>query len=373
MPPNHELTLYIGAYTRPLPHVDGRGAGIYRCQLDVATGALACDGVVARLDNPTWLALDPIGRRLYAVSEADETGDAPGGALHAFAIADAGLTPLNWQLTGGAAPCHLAVDPAGRSVLTANYNGGSVTVLPLGEEGRVEPPGQLACHTGAGPHPVRQTAPHPHGVYFDPTGRTVLVPDLGTDRVYVYRFSAAQGTLTPCDPPWAALHPGAGPRHLALHPNGRWLYCINELDVTVSLLAFDPETGRLAERGWFPLLCEHEESFGHSAGRSLKNLNSAAEIALDPAGRFLYASIRGHDSIAILAVSPDGGLTLLGHASTRGRTPRHFALSPDGRLLVAANQDSDSLVAFRVNPETGSLTPTGHVARVPSPACVLMM
>lgn len=396
-----ELTLFIGTYTRPLPHVDGHGEGIYRCRLDVTTGALACDGVVARLDNPTFLALDPAGRRLYAVSETDETDGAAGGALHAFAIGDAGLIPLNWQFTGGAAPCHLVVDPAGRCVLTANYNGGSVSVLPIGEDGRVGPLAQLVQHIGVGPHPIRQTTPHPHGVTFDLAGRYLFVPDLGTDRVHVYCFAdrrrrrlkpadsagvrllqraVADATLAGLDrlPPdeslgfnpqqaaWATIHPGAGPRHLAFHPNGRWVYCINELDVTVSALAFVPETGRLEERGWVSLL-----PHGHSEGRSPKNLASGAEIALDPAGRFVYASLRGYDSIAILAVAPDGGLTLLGHEPTQGRTPRHFALTLDGRLLVAANQDSDSLVTFRVDPETGGLTPTGHATRIPSPACVL--
>ncbi len=394
-----EIVLYIGTYTRPLPHVNGHGEGIYRCRLDVATGALACDGVVARLDNPTFLACDATGQRLYTISEADETASRPGGALHGFAIAGAGLIPLNWRPTGGAAPCHLALDPAGRCVLTANYNGGSVSVLPVEQDGRVGPLTQLVQHTGAGPHPIRQRSPHPHGVYFDRTGRALLVPDLGTDRVHVYRFSAEQGTLMSYDTPeshpersaaetsassaepskdWAALHPGAGPRRLALHPNGRWVYCINELDITVSLLTFDPDTGRLAERGWVSLLPNGHpggrspKEAGHSEGRSPKNLASAAEIALDPAGRFAYASLRGHDCIAVLAVTADGGLTPVGHEPTQGCTPRHFALSPDGRLLVAANQDSDSLVTFRVNPKTGGLTPTGHAVHVPSPACVMM-
>ncbi len=370
MSQTRELMLYLGTYTRPLPHVDGHGEGIYRLRLDAETGALALDGVAARLTNPTFLALDPVRRRLYATSEVDNlAADQPGGALHALAIdtrpgADfAALTYLNSQSTGGGAPCHITVDSAGRCALIANYNGGNVTMLPIGKDGRVAPVAQQVRHAGSGPNPARQLRPHPHGVYIDLTGRYLLVADLGIDRVCVYRFSAEQGTLIPNDPPWAVIHPGAGPRHLALHPSSRWIYCVNELDVTVSVLAFDPASGVLAEQGWVSLLPE-----GSNAS------NSAAEIAIDAAGRFVYASIRGHDSIAICAVAPDGSaLTLIGHESTRGLTPRHFALSPDGRLLVAANQDSDSLVTFHVDADTGRLTPTGHSAVVPSPACVLIL
>ncbi len=354
MAQNREFVIYVGAYTRRLPHVDGRGEGIYRLRLD-AEGALTFDGLAARLVNPTFLALDPVRPQLYAVSETDEA------ALHAFAV-DAGphggtLTPLNRQPTGGAASCHVAVDRAGRCALTANYRSGDVTVLPIGRDGRLASLTQLVPHIGAGPNAARQGRPHPHGVYVDAADRYVFVADLGVDRVYVYDFSAG---FRPGPEPWASIHPGAGPRHLVLHPNGRWIYCANELDATVSLLAFNPASGVLAEQGWVPLLPDGVDGDG-------------SEIALDAAGRFLYASVRRHDSIAIFAVAPDGSaLTLIGNEPTRGRTPRHFALSPDGRLLVAANQDSDSLVTFRVDAETGKLTPTGHSAVVPSPACVLI-
>lgn len=356
-----EFVIYVGTYTQRLPHVDGHGEGIYRLRLD-AEGALAFDGVAARLVNPTFLALDPVRPQLYAVSEVDEVVGRPGAALHAFAL-DAGrgaLTRLNWRRTGGAASCHVTVDRAGQCALTASYHGGSVAVIPIGSDGRLGPRTCQVQHTGSGPHPARQEGPHPHGVYIDATDRYVFVPDLGADRVYVYRFSAGHGNLTPHDPPWAVIHAGAGPRHLALHPNGRWVYCANELDATVSLLAFDRASGALAERSWVPLLPAGVDGDG-------------SELALDAAGRFLYVSVRGHNSLAIFAVAPDGSaLTLIGHEPTQGRTPRHFALSPDGRLLVAANQDSDSLVTFRVDTETGKLTPTGHSAAVPSPACVLM-
>ncbi len=370
MSQTREFVLYLGTYTRPLPHVDGHGEGIYRLRLDADTGALALDGVAARLTNPAFLALDPVHPQLYAVSEVDNmAADQPGGALHALAIDTqpganfAALTTLNSQSTGGGAPCHVTVDGEGRCVLIANYNGGNVTMLPIGSDGRVAPVTQQVHHTGAGPNPARQQRPHPHGVYLDLTGRYLFVSDLGIDKVCVYRFGAERGALIPNDPPGAIIHPGAGPRHLALHPNGRWIYCVNELDATVSVLAFDPASGALAERGWVPLLPGH-----------LDSSNSAAEIAIDAAGRFVYASLRGHDSIAICAVAPDGSaLTLIGHESTRGHTPRHFALSPDGRLLVAANQDSDSLVTFHIDAGTGRLTPTGHSLTVPSPACVLIL
>ncbi len=363
MSQNHEFVIYVGAYTRRLPHVDGHGEGIYRLWLD-AEGALAFDGVAARLANPTFLALDPVRPQLYAISEVDTVAGRPGAALYAFAL-DAGtgagrgaLIRLNWRRTGGAASCHVTVDRAGRCALTASYHGGSVAVLPIGRDGRLAPRIHQVQHTGSGPHPARQQGPHPHGVYIDATDRYVFVPDLGADWVYVYDFSAG---FRPGPTPWAIIHPGAGPRHLALHPNGRWVYCANELDATLSVLAFDPASGVLAEQGWVPLLPDGVDGDG-------------SEIALDAAGRFLYASVRRYDSIAIFAVAPDGSaLTLIGHEPTQGRTPRHFALSPDGRLLIAANQDSDSLVTFRVDAETGKLTPTGHSAVVPSPACVLIV
>lgn len=360
-----ESIIYVGAYTRRLPHVNGHGEGIYRLWLD-AEGALTFDGVAARLANPTFLALDPVRPQVYAISEVDQVAGRPGAALYAFALdagPDAGrgaLIRLNWQRIGGAAACHVTVDRAGRCALTASYHGGSVAVLSIGRDGRLASRTHQVQYTGSGPVAVRQGGPHPHGVYLDATDRYVFVPDLGSDRVWVHRFDAGQPALTPHDPPGAVIHPGAGPRHLALHPGGRWIYCANELDATLSVLAFDPESGVLAEQGWVPLLPEGIDGDG-------------SELALDVAGRFLYASVRRHDSLAIFAVTPDGSaLTLIGRAPTQGRTPRHFALSPDGRLLIAANQDSDSLVTFRVDAETGRLTPTGHSATVPSPACVLI-
>jgi 6-phosphogluconolactonase len=364
MPQARELVLYVGTYTQALPHVNGRGAGIYRYRLDAETGALAADGVAAHLANPTFLAPDPARRRLYAASEVNEVAGLPGAAVHAFAIDDeAGtLTHLNWQSTGDAAACHVAVDGSGRCVLAANY-AGSVTVLPVGHDGRLGPLTQRVQHTGPSSDPAHPTWPHPHGVHPDPTGRYLLVPDLGLDRIFIYRLAPEQVISAPHDPPWSAAHAGAGPRHLAFHPNGRWIYCANELDATVSAFAFDIASGGLTEIGWVSML---------PAG--FAGASSGAEIAVDRAGRFAYASSRGHDSIASFAIDPEGGaLTPTGHVSTRGRTPRHFALSPDGRLLVVANQDSDSVVTFHVDPDTGRPTPTGHVAEVPSPVCVVML
>jgi 6-phosphogluconolactonase len=360
-----ELILYVGTYTQPLSHVNGRGAGIYRYRLDAKSGTLAAGGVAARLDNPSFLALDPARRYLYAASEVSEMAGQPGAAVHAFAI-DRGagaLTHLNWRSTGDAAACHVAVDRSWRWVLVANYAGG-VAVLPVESDGRLGPLTQHVQHTGPSTDPDRPAWPHPHGVHLSPSGRYLLVPDLGLDRIFVYHLAAEQGTLAPHgDPPWAAFHTGAGPRHLAFHPNGRWIYCANELDATVSALAFDDATGGLTEIGWVSMLPTEFTGTG-----------SGAEIAVDSAGRYAYASCRGHDSIASFAIDPeDGALAPIGHVSTRGRTPRHFALSPDGRLLVAANQDSDSVVTFHVDPGTGRLTPTGHAAELPSPVCVVMM
>ncbi len=353
---NGTLRVYVGTYT------GSKSKGIYTLRMNLGTGALTAPELAAEATNPTFLALHPSRRFLYAVGEIGNFAGKRSGAVSAFAIdPESGkLTPLTQQPSGGAGPCHVSVDKAGKNLLVANYSGGSVAVLPLGEDGRLAEPSEFIQHKGTGPNPRRQEGPHAHSINLDPAGRFAFACDLGLDKVLVYRFDPAQGKLAPNDPPAASVAPGAGPRHLAFHPNGRFAYVINEMASTVTAFAYD------AARG---ILTEIQSLSALPAG--FTGENTTAEVQVHPSGRFLYGSNRGHDSIAIFAIDAETGkLTAAGHQSTRGRNPRHFGIDPAGAYLVAANQDSASLVVFRIDPKTGGLDPTGITAEVPNPVCV---
>ncbi len=352
------MLLHIGTYTEPLPHVAGHGQGIYTYRFDPAAGACDLLSVAAEMRSPSYLALNVAGDRLYAVQETD-AGDNP--ILCAFAV-DSGrgrLTLLNCQPAGGGGPCHLLVNESGGVVIAAHYGTGSVGVYPLLTDGRLGPVSQVVQHRGHSVNAERQEGPHAHGVTLDQIGRFLFVTDLGMDKVMVYRLDA--GRLIPHEPPFAKLHAGAGPRHAVVHPNNRFVYVVNELDSTVTVFSHD--AGVLERRQTLSAL---PDDF---SGESW-----CGEIRITKTGRFVYASNRGHDSIAIFACHPDDGrLTLLGCEPTQGRTPRDFALTPDEDYLLAANQDSDTVVVFQVNGESGLLRPTGQVIDVPNPASLVMM
>jgi 6-phosphogluconolactonase len=257
----------------------------------------------------------------------------------------------------------VSVDHAGRNVLVANYGGGSVSVLPIGDDGRLGEATAFIQHEGSSVDPRRQTAPHAHSINVDPDNRFAFVADLGLDRVMIYRFDSQQGTLAANDPPWASVAPGAGPRHFAFQPGGRFAYVINELQSTVTAFAYDAARGALQEIQTLPTL---PDDFSGS--------NTTAEIQVHPSGRFLYGSNRGHDSIAVYAIDADSGrLRFVEHESTQGDLPRNFGIDPSGRFLLAANQGSDSVVVFRIDGATGALTPTGQSIEVASPVCVRMV
>ncbi len=346
------VQVYIGTYT-------GRGSeGIYLADLDVATGELRVIGKTTGLENPTFLAMDPAGRCVYAVRESNK------GAVVALSrdSATGGLTILNEQPSGGQGPCYLTVDRTGRFILVANYGSGSVAVLPIGQEGSLQPASSVDQHAGSSVNPSRQKGPHAHCIDLDPGNRFALAADLGTDRVCVYRFEPAAGKLTANDPAFAQTEPGAGPRHLAFHPNGKWVYVIEEMGCTITSSAYSTEAGTLKSMQRIStLLPEFHGS------------NTCAEVQVHPSGRFLYGSNRGHNSIACFSVdAATGQLRLIGHEPTRGNTPRHFAIDPSGQLLLVANQDSHTIVSFRINPDTGKLSPTGQVCQVPNPVCILI-
>ena len=354
-----EYLVFVGTYT------GGRSEAIFSFRMSAETGALEPLGVTSGFHNPSFLALEPQGRYLYAVSEVNETPGSEHGVVNAFSITrETGeLTHLNQESCLGPGPCHLVVDHTGRYVLVANYKGGSVCALPIREDGRLGKATDFVQHHGSSVNPDRQQSPHAHSFNIDGGNRFGFVADLGMDKIMVYKLDLEAGKLLPNDVPWADTKAGAGPRHFDSHPDGRHAYVINELDSTVTAFDYEPETGTLSAVQTVSTL---PEGF---AGTS-----TCADVHVSPSGRFLYGSNRGHDSIAIFAIDENTGkLTVVGHQSTQGETPRNFAIEPAGKILLAANQESDTIVTFRVDQEAGTLEPTGQVTQVPMPVCIKMI
>lgn len=345
------MIAYVGTYSV-------RGSeGIYALDFDEESGALGGRRHVAALHNPSFLALHPRGPWLYAVSEQEQ------GEVAAFALSAGGSAAalLSRQSTLGSAPCHLAVDPTGRWLVSANYGSGSVALHPILPDGALGPPADLARHAGSGPRADRQAGPHAHSVTFDPSGGFIIAADLGADQLLTYALDRERGKLTPHDPPAVALHPGAGPRHFAFHPSGASAYVINELDNTVVACEWEGEKGLLTPRQTLPTLPPEFTGISH-----------CADIRVHPAGRFLYGSNRGHDSLAVFSITPETGLLEgAGHVGSGGRNPRNFALTPDGQWLLAANQDTDNIAVFRLGEDGRRVTPIGDSCSVPAPVCVV--
>ena len=347
------IPIYIGTYTGP-----GKGQGIYLTHLDLASGALAQPELVAETPSPTFLALHPSHKFLFAVNEVGQFNGKSAGAVTGFSI-EAGtgkLAAINQQPSGGPGPCHLSFDPAGKHVLAGNYVGGSFEVIPVAEDGKMAEPSCVIQDDLSDP----KHHPHAHFIRFDPAGKFVLADDLGLDKIFVFRFDPDKGALAPNDPPAVGTAKGAGPRHLAFHPNGKWVYNINELNSTLTTFAYDADRGTLSELQTLSTLPS-----------DFHGKNSCAEVQVHPSGRFVYGSNRGNDSIAIFKVDPETGkLTALGHTSVGGKTPRNFALDPSGTWLLAANQDSGNVVVFKIDPETGELKPNGQTIAVGAPVCL---
>lgn len=349
-----KMRVYVGTYTGK------QSKGIYLLELDLATGALASKGLAGEAVNPSFLAIHPSQRFLYAVGEVSNFDGTKGGGVSAFALdpKDGKLALLNQQSARGAGPCHIVVDREGKNVLVANYGGGSVAALPIGADGKLAPATGFVQHKGSSVNPKRQEAPHAHSINLDAAGRFAFAADLGLDKVLVYRFDPAKGTLAESGS--ASVAPGAGPRHFAFHPSGKYAYVINEIANTVTGFAYNAEGGALKEVQTITTL-----------PADFKGTSHTAEVVAHPSGKFLYGSNRGHDSIAIFAVDPaTGKLTAVGHEPTGGKTPRNFNIDPTGTYLLAANQNSGTIVVFRIDPQTGRLKDTGHKAEVPAPVCV---
>lgn len=349
-----ELTLYVGTYT------SGKSEGIYGYHMDSATGALTRFNSFKSV-NPSFLTIDRSKRYLYAVNEFGEFLGKPGGAVSAFAIdpATGNLRFLNEQATNGADPCHLTVDSRKKSLLVANYTGGNLTVLPLRTDGTVGMALEVKQHEGSGPR-EQQKGPHAHCIILDRAERFALAADLGIDKVMIYRFDRASGKLTPATQPSAELKAGAGPRHLTLHPNGRYLYVINELDSTMTAFKYDGVKGALTEIETVSTLPS-----------DFSGVSYCADVHVSPSGKFLYGSNRGHDSIVVFEIDPrTGKMKPVQHVSTEGKWPRNFTIDPTGKFLLVANQRTDNVVTFSIDPRTGQLTPTGKIEEIPAPVCL---
>ncbi len=358
-PPNGQMFVYIGTYT------GAKSKGIYLYQLDMASGKLTSLGLAAETVNPTFLAIHPNHKFLYAANEISRFKGQRAGAVSAFAIdpATGKLTFLNQQSSGGEGPCHLLVDKTGQAVLVANYGGGSVCVLPIQADGRLGESTAFIQHQGSSVNRQRQEGPHAHGIALDANNRFALVADLGLDKIMVYRLDPKGGTLTTNLQPWGLVKPGSGPRHIALAPNGRFAYVINEMGSSITAFRYNPRLGTLREIETVSTLPE-----------DFKGANTCAEIEILPSGKYVYASNRGHNRIAVFVMNQTSGrLTFVEHQSTQGKTPRNFGIDPTGTYMIAANQDSDNMVMFRIDPRTGHLTPTEQNLQVGAPVCVVYL
>jgi 6-phosphogluconolactonase len=350
--------VYVGTYTEG----GSSSKGIYAYSFDPDSAKLTPIGLAAQTINPSFLAVHPNHRFLYAVNEIGNYQGRKSGAVSAFAIdhASGKLTLLNQVASGGADPCYITVDNTGKYVLVANYTGGSIAAFPILADGRLGAASAFIQHTGHGTNPQRQEGPHAHSIDLSPDHRFAIVDDLGLDETLVYKFDSDKGSLTLNDPAFAKAAPGAGPRHFALHPNGKFGYVINEMGSTVSAFSFDAANGILTPLQTISIL--PKDFTGH---------NDAAEIQIHPSGKFLYASNRGHDSIAVFAIdSNKGTLTLVEYVPTKGQSPRHFAIDPTGTFVFAENEKSDNIVLFRIDARTGRLKATGKVLEIAQPVCM---
>jgi 6-phosphogluconolactonase len=351
-----ELLVYVGTYTT------GKSEGIYLYRFDLSSGQLKHVATTSRVVNPSFLTLAPSRRYLYAVNEVQEFAGKKSGAISAFAIdqTTGELRLLNQQPSLGADPCYVDVDAGGRFVLIANYSGGNVTVFPVQSDGSLGESTDMKQGRGSSVNRERQEGPHAHCIVLDPTNRFAYSCDLGTDKIMIFRFDDRNGKLLPGETPWVQVKPGTGPRHLAFHPSGKYVFVLNELHSTVTVFTRNPEKGSLKELQTLTTL-----------PKGFTGTNTSADIHVSLDGRFVYCSNRGHDSIAIFAIDPrHGTLMSVGHESTRGMTPRNFAIDPTGAFLLVANQKSDNIVVFRLDQKTGRLSSTGQTAEVPSPVCL---
>lgn len=364
------LLAYVGSYSSPQgpEGSHGNGQGIYLFEMNTTTGALAQRAVFLNPSNPSWLAFDPSRTHVYS---ANETAD---GSASAYAVdrANGHLVLMNTVSSEGAGPAHLSVHPSGKFVLVANYAGGTVAVLPILADGKLGKATDVKHDQGpVGPVHAASAPPgsfaisghdrvHAHMIQSDPSGRYVLSADLALDRILVWKFDAARGTLAPNNPAFVALPPGDGPRHFVFHPNGRWLYSLQEEASTLVTFDYDAAGGRLKVR----------QSIS-SLPKGFAGTNFTSEIMISPDARFVYAANRLHDSIAWFTIGAAGALTFAGEEWTRGDYPRSFNIDPTGNFLYSCNQRADAIATFRVNRATGALSFTGQYTAVGTPSIIV--
>src|ERR1700733_13354827 len=349
---------YVGTYTE----AGSKSKGIYAYRFDSETGQTMPMGLAAETTNPSFVALHPNGRFLYAVNEVGKYEGPNSGGVSAFSIdrASGKLTFLNEVPSRGADPCYITVDKTGKYVLVANYTGGSLAEFPVLADGKLGEASAVLQHTGHGTNPERQEKAHVHSVDLSPDNRFAMVDDLGLDELFVYKFNSSDGSLRTNAPPFAKLDSGAGPRHFVLSPKGKFAYGVAEMQSTVTVFSNDEKTGML-----------HRLQTISALPKGFTGKNDDAEVEIAPSGKFLYASNRGSDTITVFAVDPaKGTLTPVEYTPTQGKIPRSFEIDPTGKFVFAANQKSDTIVVFRIDAKTGRLTPTGQVLDVGSPVCI---
>jgi 6-phosphogluconolactonase (cycloisomerase 2 family) len=377
-PSQKNALLYVGTYSSPAgpEGSKGNGEGIYLFEMDGNSGALTQRQVFKNDSNPSWLALDKSGTHLYSANEISNYKGTNSGSVSAYSV-DRGtgqLKLLNTVSSEGAGPAHLSIHPSGKFVLVANYFGGTVAVLAVGEFGQLAAATDVKHNQGK-VGPVNATSgppgsfaisghdtPHAHMIHADPSGKFVLAADLGLDQILIWKFDDQKGKLIPNTPPFVSVPPGDGPRHFAFHPNGKWLYSLQEEASTMIVFDYDADNGTLTAKQTLSTL---------PAGFAGTDFTS--EVAVSADGRFVYAANRLHDSIAWFSVGPSGTLTLAGEEWTRGDYPRSFTIDPTGSFLFSCNQRGDAIAAFRVDKTTGALTFTGQYTHVGTPAYVLFL
>jgi 6-phosphogluconolactonase len=348
--------IFAGTYTDK-----GSSRGIYAFRWDADSGTMAPLGLAATTVNPSFLALSPDRRHLYAVNEVDDYRGEKSGSVSSFAIAGSKLRSINTVSSMGGGPCNVAVDYTGKAVFVANYGAGSAASFRVLPGGGLSKAVSSFQYTGHGADPKRQAHPHTHCTTVSHDNRYVLVNDLGLDRVSVYHLDPLTARLTPNDPSSYQALPGSGPRSFAFHPSGRWAYSLNEIASTLDVLAWDGESGTLSRIQNISTLPP-----------GFQGSNTAATVAVDSAGRFVYASNRGDNSIAVFSIDDRAGtLKVVQHVDCGGKSPRHFALDPGNQWLLVANQDSSNIVVFARNGRSGLLTPTGNQYSVSLPVCLV--
>lgn len=354
--------VYVGTYTGP------KSKGIYVYRFDEAQGQLSPAGLAGEIVNPSFVVTDPAQRHLYAVSEVskrDPSTNKASGFISSFAIdpKDGSLKFLNEVPSGGGGPCHLAVDRTGKILFVANYGSGNVSSFAIQDDGSIGAMTGFDQHSGSSVNPKRQQGPHAHSVVISPDNRFLFVPDLGLDRVVIYRIDAAKRTFALNDPAYVSVNPGLGPRHFIFGAGAKFAYAVCEMGSSVVVFSYDQAKGKLTPLQTISTLPE-----------GFSGENGSAEIQLGPSGRFLYASNRGNDSITEFRIDRKTGLlTKIQVVPTQGKTPRNFVIDPTGRYLLAANQDSNNVVVFRINPDDGQLSPAIQTVDAPSPVSLLFI